>query len=180
MTTVPPQARESRGRRWVAATCSTRGAERPVDVALAVARVALAWVFVYYGAGKLFGWWGGPGIHQTSLFMANTAGLHPGGLFAVAGGVIELVGGIAIATGLGTRLAGVVLCADMVIAMITVTWTNGINSEKVPPGYELNLTLAALALVLALSGAGRFSLDALAERRIGSSDPKHGLGRSDR
>ena len=68
--------------------------------------------------------------------------------------------------GLGARLAGLALVGDMVMAMITVTWTNGINSESLTPGYELNLALAALALVLVVFGAGRFSLDFLVARRI--------------
>ena len=48
----------------------------------------------------------------------------------------------------------------MVMAMITVTWASGISSVVDPPGYQVNLALAALALVAALTGAGRFSIDA--------------------
>jgi uncharacterized membrane protein YphA (DoxX/SURF4 family) len=54
----------------------------------------------------------------------------------------------------------------MVMAMITVSWANGINSETPTPGYELNMALGVLALVVAILGAGRFSVDALAERRF--------------
>ena len=82
------------------------------------------------------------------------------------GGVIEFGGGIAVALGLASRLAGLALFGDMVMAMITVTWANGINSEKLPAGYELNVALAVLALVVVLLGAGRFSVDALVERRL--------------
>ena len=77
-----------------------RGA--PADFALLAARIALAWIFIYYGAGKLFGWFNGPGIHRTALYFSQTAHLHPGGFFAVLGGVIELGGGIALALGLGS------------------------------------------------------------------------------
>jgi putative oxidoreductase len=150
----------------LAAVVSTRKATVPVDVTLLAVRTALAWIFVYYGGGKLFGWWHGPGIHESALFFANTAHLRPGGLFAVVAGVIEFGGAIAIALGLGARLVGLALFGDMVMAMITVTWKHGINSEKVPPGYEFNVALATLALVVAVLGAGRFSVDALAERRV--------------
>ncbi|MGH3600875.1 MAG: DoxX family protein [Pseudonocardiaceae bacterium] len=149
---------------------STRTTALPADVALIAIRTALAWIFIYYGAGKLFGSFNGPGIHQTAVFFANTAHLHPGGFFAVLGGVIEFGGGVALALGLGSRLAGLALFGDMVMAMITVTWVNGINSEKLPAGYELNVALGVLALVIALLGAGRFSLDALAERRVTAVD----------
>ena len=54
----------------------------------------------------------------------------------------------------------------MVMAMITVTWSTGINSHTAPPGYQLNLALAGLALVVAFLGSGRLSLDAEIERRL--------------
>src|SRR5665213_3258649 len=140
---------------------STRVASLPADLALVAVRVALAWIFIWYGAGKLFGSFNGLGLHQTALYFANTAHLHPGGFFAVLGGVIEFGGAIALVFGLGSRVAGLALFGDMVMAMITVTWANGINSEKLPAGYELNVALAVLALVVVLLGAGRFSIDAL-------------------
>jgi putative oxidoreductase len=148
----------------------TRRADLPVDVVLVAVRIALAWIFVYYGGGKLFGWFDGPGLHGTARFFADTAHLRPGGFWAFVGGVIELGGALALALGVGARLAGAALFGDMVIAMVTVTWTNGINSEKVPPGYELNVTLAVLALVVVVLGAGRFSLDGLAARRLAATD----------
>lgn len=166
MATVPRPVHQPRVRAWLAALVSTRKAALPTDVALVAVRIALAWIFIYYGAGKLFGSFNGPGVHQTALFMSNTAHLRPGGFFAVLGGVIEFGGAIAVALGLGARLAGIALFADMVIAMITVTWANGINSEKLPAGYELNVALGVLALVVTLLGAGRFSADALIEQRV--------------
>ena len=153
------------GRTLLATVVSTRPG-RAADWALLAARVALAWIFIYYGAGKLFGWFNGPGIHETSLYFSEAAHLHPGGLFAVLGGLIEFGGGIALALGLFSRLAGVALFGDMVMAMITVTWVTGINNRSNPPGYQLNLALAVLALVVALLGSGRFSLDSLIERRL--------------
>jgi len=169
MTTAPNATQQSRGRAWLVAVLRTPPADRRVDVALAAVRIALAWIFVYYGGAKLFGWWDGAGIHGTSEFMANTAHLHPGGLFAVLGGLLEFFGAIALVLGIASRIVGLGLFVDMVMAMITVSWTNGINSEKVPPGYELNVALAVLALVVVLLGAGRFSLDALAARRVGAT-----------
>lgn len=145
---------------------STRVASLSSDVALVAVRVVLAWIFIWYGAGKLFGSFHGPGLHQSALFFSNTAHLHPGELFAILGGAIEFGGGVLLILGLGARLAGLALFGDMVMAMITVTWVNGINSESLTPGYELNLALAALALVVAVFGAGRLSLDAVAERGV--------------
>jgi putative oxidoreductase len=165
MATIPLPA-PRRGRALVTALLGTRTAAVPADLALLAGRTVLAWVFIYYGGGKLFGWFNGPGIHRTALYFSNTAHLHPGGLFAVLGGVIELGGGIALTLGLGTRLAGLALFGDMVMAMITVTWATGINSQTSPPGYQLNMALGVLALVIAVIGAGRFSIDALLERHL--------------
>jgi putative oxidoreductase len=150
---------------------STRPHSRANDLALIPVRVALAWIFIYYGAGKLFGAFNGPGLHRTALYFSNSAHLHPGGFFAVLGGVIEFGGALALALGVGSRLAGLALFGDQVMAMITVTWVNGINSETLTPGYEFNMALAVLALVIVFLGPGRVSLDALIERRFGRSGP---------
>jgi putative oxidoreductase len=154
-----------RSKQSVALLVNTRTSAWPTELVLVAVRVALAWIFLYYGAGKLFGAFNGPGLHQTALFFSTTAHLHPGGLFAVVGGIVEFGGAIALIVGLGTRLAGIALFGDMVMAMITVTWANGINSETVNPGYEFNLALAVLALVVVVFGAGRFSADAIIDRR---------------
>jgi putative oxidoreductase len=166
MVTAALPTRRQRARSLLAALLSTHTAPLPADLALVAARIALAWIFIYYGAGKLFGSFNGPGLHRTALYFSNTAHLHPGGFFAVLGGVIELGAGIALALGLGSRLAGVALFGDMVMAMITVTWATGINNQTVPPGYQLNLALGVLALVVAIFGSGRFSLDALIEQHV--------------
>jgi putative oxidoreductase len=152
---------------WLRLLFGTASAGLAMDVALLAVRIGLAWIFIYYGGAKLFGWFPGAGphgIHQTSIYMAQAAHLKPGGLFAVLGGVVEFGGGIAVAVGLFTRLAGLALFGDMVMAMITVTWSTGLNPINTPPGYQLNLAVAVLALMAALGGAGRFSVDSLIAR----------------
>jgi putative oxidoreductase len=161
-----------RPREWLRILFGTTSTGLAVDVALLVVRIALAWIFIYYGAAKLFGAFGGGGphgIHQTALYMSNTVHLRPGEFFAVLAGVIEFGGGIAMALGFFARLAGLALFGDMVMAMITVTWSTGINSSNAPPGYQLNLALAVLALAVALTGAGRFSIDAVIARGLGQA-----------
>ena len=162
---VPPRSA------WLRIVFATRPASLTVDFALGAARVVLAWVFIYYGAGKLFGAFHGPGIHATSLYFSNTAHLHPGGFFAVLAGLTEFGGAIALGLGLLTRLAGLAVFGDMVIAMITVTWATGINSGNPPPGYQLNLALGVLALVVGMLGAGRFSVDSVIAHRLAKRQP---------
>jgi len=144
----------------------TRPSVVGLDVAVIAVRIVLVWIFVYYGAGKLFGTFNGPGLHRTAAFFSTTAHLHPGGFFAVLGGIIELGGAIAIGVGFLSRAASLLLLGDQVMAMITVTWAHGLNSVAHPTGYEFNLTLIALALVIAALGAGRYSIDAVIGRSL--------------
>ena len=95
----------------------------------------------------------------------------PGTFFAVLGGIIECFGGAAVGLGILGRLAAAALVGDMVIAMITVTFAYGIIGTSAGSGYELNLALAALALVVALMGTGRFSLDVLLRRLVSREAP---------
>jgi hypothetical protein len=75
------------------------------------------------------------------------------------------------------RIAAAGLTGDMIIAMATVTFGNGIASTAPGGGYELNLALAALAFVVALLGTGRFSLDVglrMGWERTRSAKPQSG------
>jgi putative oxidoreductase len=157
--------RHGRGRRAVGLLFATGPTATGTDVAASVARLALAWIFAVYGAGKLFGWFGGPGLHRTAEFFASTAHLHPGGFFAVLGGALEFWGAVALALGLLSRPVALALVGDQLIAMATVTWGHGLVGGP-RQGYGLNVALVALALVVLALGAGRYSLDAVVGRRL--------------
>jgi putative oxidoreductase len=145
---------------------ATRNAPLARDIAMVGARVGLAWIFVYHGSGTLFGAFGGAGVHRTAMFFASVAHLHPATFFAVFSGIIECFGGIAVGLGILGRLAAAALVGDMVIAMATVTFRNGIMSNAAGSGYELNVALGALALVVAVLGTGRLSLDEAVRRLV--------------
>jgi putative oxidoreductase len=129
------------------------------DLALLVVRFCLAWIFVYHGAGTLFGAFGGAGLHNEAVYFSTVAHLHPGMFFAVLGGIIECFGGAAVGLGVFGRLAAAGLVGDMVMAMITVTFAQGLVGNSTGIGYQLNVALAGLAVVIALMGTGRLSLD---------------------
>lgn len=79
--------------------------------------------------------------------------------------LVELVGGVALILGLGTRLVGALLAIDMLVALLLVHLPNGFAVEN--GGYEFVLVLLAASLFFALSGPGRLSLDArLLARRL--------------
>jgi putative oxidoreductase len=156
-----PTDLRQRARQWGETLRATREARSSRDIALLAARVGLAWIFIYHGAGTLFGAFGGSGLHAQALYFAHTAHLQPGTFFAVLSGIVECFGGAAVGFGILGRLAALGLVGDMVIAMITVTFGHGIIGNSAGSGYELNVALAALALVVAIMGTGRLSLDAL-------------------
>ncbi len=165
MATTAIPAQGSRLRFLFAAVLSTRTAPRVADVGLLIVRLTLAFIFIYHGSRRLFGWFDGPGLDSSADYFANTAHLHPGMFFAVLGGSIEFFGGIALALGLFSRLAGLAIFGDMMMAIITVTHADGFNSTA-GAGWELNLALGVLALVPAFFGSGRLSIDAVLERRL--------------
>jgi putative oxidoreductase len=151
----------TRARDVYAQVHATRDAGPARDLALLGARIGLAWIFIYNGGGKLFGLFGGGGVHQASLFFAQVAHLHPAEFFTVVAGITEFFGGVAVGLGIFGRIAAIGLVVDMIVAMATVTWGNGIVSNAPGGGYQLNVVLITLALVVAFLGTGRFSLDVL-------------------
>lgn len=121
-----------------------------------VLRVPLGIIFAAHGAQKLFGWFGGYGLEGTGQWMASI-GLQPGYLMALGAGSAEFFGGIALIIGLLTRPAAAVLAFTMVVAIFAVHFENGLFMSN--NGYEFGLALLAGSVALALSGAGRFSVD---------------------
>jgi putative oxidoreductase len=129
------------------------------DIALLLVRVGLAWIFIYHGAGTLFGAFHQAGIHgETVYFQANH--LKPAEFFTYVDGLTQFVGGILIAVGIFGRLAGFALAGDMIGAMVTITFAQGLAGPN-GLGYQLNLALIIPSLALGFLGTGRFSLDEL-------------------
>lgn len=122
-------------------------------------RLGAGTIFAAYGAQKLFGWFGGYGLEGTGQFMASL-GLEPGYLMALAAGSAEFFGGILLILGLLTRPVGIVLSFTMLVAIVTVHLPNGLFMAN--NGYAFGLALMVISMSLAVSGAGKLSLDNLA------------------
>lgn len=69
------------------------------------------------------------------------------------------IGGLLLALGLFTPLASLFIIGVMLVAITRVHWNKGFWSSQ--GGYEYNVVLIALAVVLGLLGAGAYSLDAV-------------------
>ena len=79
---------------------------------------------------------------------------------------LELVGGVALILGVLTRVFAALLGVNMLGALFLVHAPAGIFAAT--GGYELVLILAAAALVVALVGAGKVSVDRVLFGRSGS------------
>ncbi|WP_327141413.1 DoxX family protein [Nocardia sp. NBC_01327] len=77
-------------------------------------------------------------------------------------GIIELVGGIAVALGLGTRIAALLCSGAMAYAFLTVHLKHGIL--PIVNGGEPAVLFCWSFFLIAVLGAGAFSADALITR----------------
>jgi putative oxidoreductase len=134
------------------------------DLALLAGRTVLGSYLAAHGAQKLFGAFGGGGI-QTTAAGFHRIGLRPGRAMAMTAGLSELGGGLLTITGFAYPLGPVALVGTMAVASTTHR-ANGPFSAK--RGFELPLTNLASALVLAMVGPGRYSVD----HAVGSRLPK--------
>jgi putative oxidoreductase len=132
---------------------------------LLLLRVVVGLAFVGHGTQKLFGWFGGYGPQGTGGFFASQ-GYRAGVVMAVAAGLCETVGGTLLALGFATPLAGTLLAIVMINAIGSVTLKRAFML-----GSELEIAYLTIAVSLAATGPGRFSID----RAIGWDDNISGL-----
>ena len=109
-----------------------------------VFRVLVGLLFFQHGAQKLLGWFGAEG--GVPLFtMMGVAGL------------IELVGGLAIAFGLFTRLAALVGGVEMLVAYFMVHASNGLI--PIMNNGELALLYFAAFIIVCIYGGQKWTLE---------------------
>lgn len=120
--------------------------------AVTILRVILGLLFAAHGWQKFNEWT----IAGTQASFAKM-GIPAAEIAAPAVAVLELGGGIALILGLLTRVIALLLALDMLGALFLVHASAGVFAAN--GGYELVLLLAAAALAVALTGAGRISVD---------------------
>jgi len=125
---------------------------------LLLARLVLGLLMAAHGAQKLLGWFGGYGLKTTGEFMVQL-GYSRGRFFASTAAITEVVSGFLVALGLFGPIGPALMLSVMIVAAITVHWSNGVFSAT--NGIELPLLYATGAVAIALTGPGPFSLDAL-------------------
>jgi putative oxidoreductase len=130
------------------------------SLALLIARIGLGIVFVAHGWQKF----DEMGVKAVGAGFTKM-GVPAPELAAYYSTFAELVGGAALLIGAFTAVAGLLLVGDMLGAFLIVHIDKG--PWVAEGGYELVVALGAGALLLAVFGAGRYSVDGMLGRKVG-------------
>ncbi|MGG4268350.1 DoxX family protein [Peribacillus simplex] len=114
-------------------------------------RVILGITFLLHGLSKFQ-----DGLDNTSGWF-QSMGIP--GFMAYVVGTIELVGGLALILGLGTRIISALLIFIMAGAIVYVKFPAGFMGNGEGTGFELDLVLMVIALHLVLNGSRLLSID---------------------
>ena len=132
---------------------------------LLAVRLYWGWQFAQDGWGKL------THLDRVTQFFASL-NLPAAGTTALIVGLIELVGGILFALGLGSRLVSLVLFVNMTMAYLSVPddRTNFFHILSKPEDFygASPYTYWFAALLILILGPGVFAIDWLLMRRFGS------------
>ena len=140
------------------------------DAAALLLRIVAALIFLPHGWGKVAGE-GGSAAFAAGIAESYGIPVVFGHLAAYA----EVVGAVLLLVGLFTRIDALLLAATMFVAAFVVQLPdalfevppNAIKAFVVLRGIETPLAMFAICCALALTGGGRWSLDALLRGMVG-------------
>jgi putative oxidoreductase len=133
------------------------------DLALLLSRVALGVILLAHGWQKFNEW-----THGGTAAAFTEMGIPAPTAAATFAAVVEMFGGAALILGVLTPVVALLNIVNMLGALVLVHAGNGVFVGD--NGYELVLALAAGLLVIAVLGAGKFSVDGLIGRSTDRSD----------
>ena len=115
---------------------------------------------VFFGA--LFGIHGWPKIKDLAQNAKNfeSMGFRPGLFWGTIVALLEFFGGLALIAGLFTQIFGLLLAIQIIIVAIWRARSKH-KKHKFVGGYELDVALVLIGLVLATMGGGIYAVDNL-------------------
>ena len=127
---------------------------------LLAVRLYWGWQFVQDGWGKLYN------LEKVTEFF-GTLGLPAPGLTATFVGGLELVGGVLLAVGLGSRLISLLLTANMLMAFVTADREAlfSIFSDPDKLYAAAPYTYLFAVLIVLIFGPGKLSVDAMLAKK---------------
>jgi len=131
------------------------------DVAALVLRLTLGVVFFPHGMQKLLGWFGGPGFSGMMGMFTDKMAIPA--VFAFLAIMAEGLGSLGLITGLLTRVAAFGIAVNMAVAVYLMHYQNGFfmnwfGNQK-GEGFEYHLLVIGIAIVLMITGGGKWSVD---------------------
>jgi putative oxidoreductase len=131
------------------------------DAALAIIRLVLGGVMFAHGAQKMLGWFGGYGFTGTMGYFENQ--MHVPAALAFLAIAAEFFGGIGLLLGLLGRVAAFGVAVNMVVAIVTVHFANGLfmnwSGQQKGEGFEYHLLVLAITAAIMVKGSGAWSVD---------------------
>lgn len=129
---------------------------------LLVLRLGLAAVLIAHGLQKLFGWWGGSGLHGFKNALTDVGFQHADILAYVSAGG-EIVAGVLLVLGLFTPIAAAGALAFLInglLASASARPRSHTFTYFLPDGHEYQISMIVMAVAVILAGPGRYCLDA--------------------
>lgn len=121
------------------------------EIGKVILRALLGLTFFIHGLSKFQG-----GISNTVGYFDN---LGIPGFMAYVIAVVELLGGIALILGLGTRIVTLLFALIMIGAIFTAKLSVGFLGNGQMAGYELELVLLAVSIYFFFAEKSKISLD---------------------
>ncbi len=126
-----------------------------IDAALLALRVVFGLFLAYHGYNKVFG---GNGLQGTAKWFGGIGMRWPHWQARIAA-TTEIGAGVLFAAGFITPIAAAGMIGVMLVAIVTSHWKVGFFIFRKGEGWEYCASIALVALAVATTGAGRWSLD---------------------
>ncbi|WP_067725271.1 DoxX family protein [Oceanobacillus damuensis] len=127
------------------------------EIGTVILRVVLGLTFFIHGLDKFQG-----GIENTVGYF-DFLGIP--GFLAYAVALIELIGGLAMILGIGTKIVAVLFIVIMLGGIFIAKLSAGFLGDGQGAGYELDLLLLAISIYMILAESNQLSLDNLIKNK---------------